>query len=210
MKEELLQKLEQSLRLKGKLPKDFCLEFADLRQDDRAVFARALVFLGCKNISIPTAEENWITDEKDRIRAASFMLLRLHVSLGEPVWSSQIIEDMWEYVLEIPGGEFNDLYKALWHLLDTSKSDLSLMEARFIQAVTFNGRIQFFSKYKDNYVRNDFKWMLEINKRTLKNWEAYLLMYALPREYFSPELTEAILKVLAGTEYLNKEHLILP
>jgi hypothetical protein len=197
-----LSKVEQGLRTGQGVSQEALFEaFSSLSHDEQAAFARAFIFLGCQDIHISPVKAKWIADENVRIQAVRLMLLKLHVGLGEPLWSSYLIDQMWASVLETPGGQFTDLYKALSSLLAESSGELTLMLARFIQAVTLNARIQFFAEYRSRYLDNDFSWMLEKAKTGLNAWEAYLLMYALPRENLSVEVSSAVLKGLAGTEF---------
>lgn len=194
---DYLKRVEDSLLASRVINVQLCEEFKELSPENQVAFANAIAFAGCKTITNSLSDAASAVSEADRIHASRFLLLRLYTDTANPRWSSWVLEKMWEAVMNVPGSNVTDLFKASLELLAAFACPLTETLANFSKEVVINA----FTKYRAAYQAADFGWIEEKANHGLSSAQAYLTMYAIPPRYMTAQVRVAILKALAETEY---------
>jgi hypothetical protein len=177
----------QLTRLQG-----LCNELKKIPSQEFAAYAYAMSFIGCDDIDFSSVDKA-TTKQDDRILAARIMLLKLGLSTMLPHWSSSIIDNLWKCVLSTNGGRFSDLFIALFSLFNEFRHELTNLTANFVEDITYKGKIQLWSQYRDLYAVDDFEWLLAKTKKEMLLVEYYLTLFILPYKLLSAELAVKIM-----------------
>lgn len=126
-------------------------------------------------------------------------LLEFRLDTSEPVWSSKMIERMWDATLCVPEDDVSHVYKATYEFLEEFHVELSIMVMRWIDALTHNGRLRFFSSYEIYHNKNAFSWLLEKPVSWMSTVQLYILVQAIPFSLVDEQIFVKILRRLIAT-----------
>jgi len=189
-------RVAQQLRATKTISKSCCEEFDRLPLATRVAYVRAMNFLGCESLSIP-ADGPTAIPEMQRIRASKLMLLKIGLDSDEPRWSSWVLSQLLQAVIDTPSGRVSDLFHALFEILGEHSTALNEVVANFIKVCT----VKCFTEYRDSYNASEFEWMMECIMTHSTPAQAYLAMLAVPPKLMQPRHVVAILKALTKTRY---------
>ncbi len=162
----------------------------------KTAYDRSMAFLGCTaNVTFGT--QSGATAEADRIAAARLMLLNLGLDTSDPGWSSDVLDRFVKSVTETPGGGVNDLFRALFGVLGDYGAELTKPVAAVLKELV----IKCFVEHRMSYDAADWKRLAEdLGGRGTKA-QLYLALHAIPPEFVSAALAEAMADGLGATEY---------
>jgi len=187
--------LEQSILRGEKLSESQCREFKTLPPNVRSAYAHAMEYLGC---NCNAAHESAPTLESDRVRAARLMLLTFQLNTGgDPCWSSFLLDCLLETVMKPPGAKIEDLFHALYEILEESPATLGETMAYFIVCV-LRGVIFLF---RDACNSLDMSWMVQHVVVGCTPAQAYLACLSVPSRTMTPLCAATILRELANSPY---------
>ena len=196
---QYLLKVEQELRTMRTIGEASCSEFSNLPADKQVAFAKAIEFLGCRNVAGSSDLTVGIIDEPDRIQAVRLMCFKLFVDTGEPRWSSSMLERMLAAAMAVHGGSVTDIFRALLGLLGESEIHLTPSLASFLKQVV----VLCFTNYRQSYDTADFSWLRRIANESLAPAQAYLVLRCSPQDILSA-YRESILKALENSSYKSE------
>jgi hypothetical protein len=193
---DFLQRLEHDIRNIGAVSESTCEAFANLPLESRTAYGRAMRFLGCKSVGVPTSDTVSVP-EADRIRASRLMLLKLHLDTSDPRWSSWMLERLLEAVMGTPGASVSDLLHAFQEVLEEYSCDLSWPVRNLVRDLV----IKCFSEHRASYEAVDWIWMVQKTIERSTPAQAYLALLAIPPDLMTTRCAVAILKELENTSY---------
>lgn len=179
-------------RQDSKVNQSLCEEFLNLPSKQQAALYKVFAFLGCDRLEKLVYVENLKIDHQHRIQLARLMLLSFSLGTGKPLWSSQLLVQMWEVFLTLPDSNHSELYHAFYDILGKLNTSSLATIARFIEAVTLNGRLRFM-------VDDDpqtYSWINEKIAKLVNKSQAYLLIYAVPLTGVTVPTTVTLLRQL--------------
>jgi hypothetical protein len=137
----------------------------------------------------------------DRVRAARGMLARMLADTADPRWSSRMLDELLDTVMQTPGGEISDTLQALFELSAGDGGKLTKARANLIQDVIRHA----FARFHDSFTRSNVTWARERSGGELTAAQAYLLLYALPDAELK-RLRAPILAALEGGPFADEAH----
>ncbi|MCI0455481.1 MAG: hypothetical protein L0Z62_00710 [Gemmataceae bacterium] len=195
-----LRQAEIELRNTRTISSSTCQAWENLSGEARTAFARAMAFLGCRATSGADATSAGMTTEADRIAAARLMLVKLGVDSDDPKWSSDVLDRLLKSVVEAPGGSVGDLFGALLGVLGDYAPELSRPLASFIKELV----VKCFTRYQQSYESVNWNRFVESLGGSASKAQLYLALHAIPPQFVSSQLADAIAKGLESTAFRDE------
>lgn len=196
-KHDFLRQAELEIHNTKTVSQFMCQAWATLPSEVKAAFVRAMVFLGCQpNGTKVTLSQP--ASASDRVAAARLMFLKLGLDSNDPRWSSDVLDRLVDAVMEQPDGSVADLIGALFGVMGDYCPELSKPTANFIKDLV----VVCFTRYRESYDSVDWKRFVEtFTGAKLTKAQLYLMLYAIPPQFASSELTDAITRGLEYTDF---------
>lgn len=193
---DFVRQAELDLHNRRTVGQGTCQGWENLPDGARTAFARALVFLGCP-ASGTAGTPSPTTSEADRVAAARLMLLKLRLDSDDPRWSSDVLDRLLKAVVETPDGAVGDLFCALFGVLGDYAPELSKPVACLVKELV----VKCFTRHQRSYESVDWKQLVESLAGKVTKAQLYLALHAIPPQFVSPQLADAIAKGLESTVF---------
>lgn len=187
---------EQDLRGNRKLALSTCRAWDELSPASKAALAPAMNFLGCDKQNVD-GQSVPATEQADRIAACRLMLLLLGLDGREPAWSSYMLDQMLERVMEPLGGSVGDLFHALYSLLANYPSTLSPVVANLVKQLV----VTCYTRHRSSYDAVDWDWFAQQASAGATPAQLYLALHALPPALVNVQLSQKITSAFASTPF---------
>jgi hypothetical protein len=125
------------------------------------------------------------------------MLLKLGLDSDDPRWSSDVLDRLLAGVVETPGGSVGDLFHALVEVLGSYSPELSKPMASFIKDLV----VKCFTLQRLSYDAVDWNRLVENLDGHVTRAQLYLALHAIPPQFVTPQLADAIVKGLESTAF---------
>jgi hypothetical protein len=143
--------------------------------------------------------------ELDRIAAARLMLVKVGLSTDDPQWSSDVLDRLLHSVLDAPDGSASDLFFALFGVLGDYAPELSRPMAAFIKDVL----VGCYTRFQRSYELVPWQGMAENLSDKATRAQLYLALHAIPPQFVSPRLANAIVQGLEVTAFRDEAVAVL-
>jgi hypothetical protein len=194
----LVRVTELELRNTRTISTSTCQAWENLSDEASTAFSRAMAFLGCRPNG--TAAPSLTASESDRIAAARLMLMKLGLATDDPRWSSDVLDRLLKSVMDAPQGSVGDLLWALFGVLGDYSPELSKPVTAFIKDVV----IQCFTRYRRSYDLVNWKGLVDSLGGKATEAQLYLALHAIPPQFVTPPLADAITKGLESTAFRDE------
>ena len=131
------------------------------------------------------------------VAAARMLLLKLGLDGDDPRWSSAVLDHCLKTIVETPTGSVEILFRALFGVLGDGPSDLTNPVASLIKDLV----VVCFTRYRGIYDSVDWSRFVESLGGNTTQAQFYLALYAIPPQYVSPQIANAIVKGLESTVF---------
>lgn len=137
---------------------------------------------------------------QDRLKAVTLRLKKFELDSGDPKWSSYVLDRFFEEVMSVPSGSIRDVYQGLDAALKTYSVQLTGTVATFIKDVV----IRCFTRYRQSYESVSWKEVVDSLDDKATAAQLYLALHAIPPQFVTPRLADAIAKGLEGTAFRDE------
>jgi hypothetical protein len=137
---------------------------------------------------------------QDRVNAVTLRLKKFELGSSDPKWSSYALDRFFEEVMSAPGGSIRDAYQGLDAALKTDSVQLTGTVAAFIKDVV----IRCFTRYRQSYESVNWKEVAESLGDKATAAQLYLALHAIPPQFVTPRLADAIAKGLESTAFRDE------
>jgi hypothetical protein len=134
---------------------------------------------------------------QDRLNAVTLRLGRFQLDSSDPKWSSYALDRFFEEVMSAPGVSIRDVYQGLDAALKTYSVQLTAPVATFIKEVV----IRCFTRYRQAYESVNWKEVVDGLGDKATAAQLYLALHAIPPQFVTPRLADAITKGLESTAF---------
>lgn len=137
---------------------------------------------------------------QDRVNAVMLRFKKFELDTSDPKWSSWALDRFFEEVTSTPGGSIRDVYQGLDGALKTYSVELTRTVAAFIKDLV----IRCFTRYQQSYESINWKELGDSLGAKATAAQLYLALHAIPPQFVTPQLADAIAKGLASTAFRDE------
>lgn len=137
---------------------------------------------------------------QDRLSPIIRQLKKFDLGTSDPKWSSYALDRFFEEVMSTPGGSIRAVYQGLDIALKTDSVELTESVAAFIKDLV----IQCFTRYRQSYDSVNWKEVVDSLGDKATRAQLYLALYAIPPQYVTPQLSDAIANGLEPTAFRDE------
>lgn len=137
---------------------------------------------------------------QDRLNAVVLQLRRFQLDTSDPKWSSYALDRFFEEVMSTPGGSTLDVYLGLDSVLKAHSVALTGTVAAFIKDVV----IRCFTRYRQSYESVNWKEVVDSLGDKATAAQLYLALHAIPPQFVTPRVANAIAKGLESTAFRDE------
>jgi flavin-binding protein dodecin len=135
-----------------------------------------------------------------RLDGIMLQLSRFQIGTSDPKWSSYALDCFFEEAMTAPGGSIRDVYLGLDAVLKTHSVELTGTVAAFIKDVV----IRCFTRYRQSYDSVNWKEVVDSLGDQATAAQLYLALHAVPPQFVTPRLADAIAKSLESTAFRDE------
>lgn len=135
-----------------------------------------------------------------RLNAIMLRFKKYELDTSDPKWSSYALDRFFEEVTSTPGGSIQDVYQGLDRALKTYSVELTGTVAAFIKDVV----IRCFTRYQQSYEAVNWKEVVDSLGDKPTASQLYLALHAIPPQFVTPQLADAIAKGLESTAFYDE------
>jgi hypothetical protein len=137
---------------------------------------------------------------QDRLNAVILRLKKFQLDTSDPKWSSYALDRFLEEVMSTPGGSVRDVYQGLDAALKTDSVELTRTVAAFIKDLV----VRCFTRYRQSYESVNWKEVVDSLGDKATAAQLYLVLHAIPPQFVTPRLADAIAKGLESTVFRDE------
>lgn len=137
---------------------------------------------------------------QDRLNAVMLRLKKYELDTSDPKWSSYALDRFFEEVISAPGGSVRDVYQGLDAALKAYSVELTGTVAAFIKDLV----VRCFTRYRQSYESVNWKEVVESLGDKATPAQLYLALHAIPPQFITPQLADAIARGLEPTAFRNE------
>jgi hypothetical protein len=137
---------------------------------------------------------------KDRLNAVLLLLKIFELNTSDPKWSSYALDRFFEEVMSVPGGSVRDVYQGLDAALKAYSVELTKTVAAFIKDLV----IRCFTRFRQSYESVNWKEAVDSLGDKATAAQLYLALHAIPPQFITPQLADAIARVLESTAFRDE------
>lgn len=137
---------------------------------------------------------------QERMHAVMLRFKKFELDTSNPKWSSYALGRFLEEVTSIPGGSIRDVYEGLDRALKTYSVKLTSTVAAFIKDLV----IRCFTRYRQSYESVNWKEVVDSLADKATEAQLYLALHAIPPQFVTPQLADAIAKGLESTAFRDE------
>lgn len=137
---------------------------------------------------------------QERMNAIIMHFKKFELDTSDPKWSSYALDRFLEEVMSTPGGSIRDVYQGLDGALLTYSVELTPPVAAFIKDLV----IQCFTRYQRSYESVNWKEAVDRLGNQATEAQLYLALHAIPPQFVTPQLADAIAKGLESTVFRDE------
>ena len=137
---------------------------------------------------------------QDRLNAVMLRFKRFELDTTDPKWSSYALDRFFEEIMSTPGGSIQDVYLGLDRVIKTHSVELTGTVAAFIKDLV----IQCFTRYQRSYESVNWKEVVDRLSSRATEAQLYLALHAIPPQFVTPQLADAIAKGLESTAFRDE------
>ncbi len=142
-----------------------------------------------------------MTDNRqDRLNGVMLQLKKFELGTSDPKWSSYALDRFFEEVMSTPGRSIRDVYEGLDLALKMYSVALTRTVAAFIKDLV----IRCFTRYQQSYESVNWKEVVDSLGEKATAAQLYLALHAIPPQYVTPQLADAIVKGLESTAFRDE------
>jgi hypothetical protein len=142
-----------------------------------------------------------MTDNRqDRLSAVMLRLKKFQLDTSDPKWSSYALDRFLEEVMSTPDGSVREVYQGLDAALKAYSVELTKSVAAFLKDLV----VLCFTRYRPSYESVNWKELVDNLGGKATAAQLYLALHAIPPQFVTPQLADAIAKGLESTVFRDE------
>jgi hypothetical protein len=137
---------------------------------------------------------------QDRLQAILLQLNKFELDTSDPKWSSYALDRFFEEIISTSSNSIRDIYQGLDAALRSDSVELTKPVAAFIK----DWVVRCFTRNRQGYESVNWKEVVDSLGDEATAAQLYLALHAIPPQFVTPRLADAIARKLESTAFRDE------